>query len=96
MGGVEPYIDVISQETEIHTAALVSNGTIYAKIDRPGGVVNFSAPEPSEKQLSSWAGKSCGTVFFITFIYTGDIGELLKLVETTCHLINKETMTYKV
>ena len=63
-------------EREIST--MVSDGSVYAKIDRPKDTVRFAAPKNPEAVLSDWAS---------------DIDKLLHLVETTTHLINKENMT---
>lgn len=59
----------------------MSEGSIYAKIDRPAKLISFLRPLSSEEQLSNWSA---------------DISQLLRLVETTCHLINKENMIHKV
>ena len=63
-------------EREIST--MVSEGSVYAKIDRPKDIVRFAAPQTPESVLTDWAT---------------DIDKLLHLVETTTHLINKENMT---
>lgn len=63
---------------EKEIAAMVSEGSIYAKIDRPTDIVRFSQPKTAEAVLSDWAS---------------DIDKLLNLVETTTHLIDKENMT---
>ncbi|KAJ0406106.1 hypothetical protein P43SY_008357 [Pythium insidiosum] len=67
--------------TEASISTLVSEGSIYAKIDRPAKIVSFLRPKSPEEQLSTWSA---------------DISELLRLVETTCHLINKENMIHKI
>eukprot|EP00640_Fibrocapsa_japonica_P001353 CAMPEP_0113942926 /NCGR_PEP_ID=MMETSP1339-20121228/14958_1 /TAXON_ID=94617 /ORGANISM="Fibrocapsa japonica" /LENGTH=404 /DNA_ID=CAMNT_0000947617 /DNA_START=237 /DNA_END=1451 /DNA_ORIENTATION=+ /assembly_acc=CAM_ASM_000762 len=54
---------------------------LYARIDRPAGIVSFSKHQPPEEILSAW---------------NADISELLGLVEKTCHLINKENMLNKI
>ena len=54
---------------------------LYVKIDRPRGVIDFQRPRECESVLSDWAG---------------DVSKMLTLMETTCHLINRETMVYKV
>lgn len=59
-------------------AGMVSDGSIYAKIDRPADIIRFCPPSNPEAILSDWAG---------------NIDELLHLVETTTHLIHKEYMT---
>jgi 26S proteasome regulatory subunit N5 len=69
-------LDPARLESEI--AAMVSDGSVYAKIDRPKDIVRFSAPQTPESMLTDWAG---------------DIDKLLHLVETTTHLIHKEQMT---
>lgn len=63
-------------EREIST--MVSEGSVYAKIDRPKDIVRFASPQTPESVLTEWAT---------------DIDKLLHLVETTTHLINKENMT---
>lgn len=69
-------LDANRLEREIST--MVSDGAIYAKIDRPKDIVRFSAPKTPEEVLSDWSA---------------DIDKLLHLVETTTHLIDKENMT---
>lgn len=63
---------------EQEIAAMVSEGSVYAKIDRPADIVRFQAKQTADSILSDWAG---------------DIDKLLHLVETTTHLIHKEQMT---
>lgn len=68
-------------ETEKQLATLVSEGQVTAKIDRPAGLVTFAPKVTAEETLSAWSS---------------DLGNLLSLVERTCHLINKENMIHKV
>ena len=56
---------------------MVSDGDIYAKIDRPNDLIRFSKQKSSEEILSDWAS---------------DITSLLNLVEATTHSISKEMM----
>lgn len=63
---------------EQEIASMVSDGTVYAKIDRPADIVRFQAKQSPDLILSNWAA---------------DIDKLLHLVETTTHLIHKEQMT---
>jgi 26S proteasome regulatory subunit N5 len=63
--------------TEAALAELVSDKALWAKIDRPAGVVAFSPPQPAAEVLRSWAG---------------DIDAVLAQLETATHLINKEAM----
>ena len=69
--GLEPA----ALEAEI--SSMVSDGSVYAKIDRPNDIIRFAAQKSPEAILSDWAS---------------DISSLLHLVESTTHLIHKETM----
>lgn len=69
-------LEPVILEQEI--AGMVSEGNIYAKMDRPADIVRFCYPKTPEAILSDWAF---------------DIDQLLHLVETTTHLIHKEYMT---
>lgn len=66
------------KQLEKEIADMVSEGAVYAKIDRPKDIIRFAAPQSSEAILSEWAA---------------DIDKVLHLVETTAHLIHKENMT---
>ena len=54
---------------------------LYAKIDRPAGIVVWNAPQAADETVSE---------------YAEDIKELLRLVEKTTHLIDKENMMTKI
>ena len=69
--GLEP------ERLEREISSMVSDGSVYAKIDRPKDIVRFSEPKSPESVLSDWSS---------------DIDKLLHMVETTTHLINKEKM----
>jgi len=66
--GLEP------ERLEREISSMVSDGSVYAKIDRPKDIVRFAEPKTPESVLSEWAS---------------DIDKLLHMVETTTHLINK-------
>jgi 26S proteasome regulatory subunit N5 len=66
--------DILEEEI----AKMVSDGTIYAKIDRPADTIRFQKPMSSEAMLTDWSSQ---------------IEQLLHLVDTTTHLIHKEEMT---
>ena len=66
---------------EEQLSEMSSNGDVYVKIDRPQGIISFASPSPLEEVLSDWAG---------------EIGSMLSLLESTCHLINRENMVHKV
>jgi 26S proteasome regulatory subunit N5 len=63
---------------EEEIATMVSEGTIYAKIDRPADIIRFQKPMSAEAILTNWSSQ---------------IEQLLHLVDTTTHLIHKEQMT---
>lgn len=54
---------------------------LYLKIDRPAGIVSFQAKQQPEEVLTAWSS---------------DMTKMLQLMESTCHLINRENMVYKV
>ena len=71
-------IGLDGKELEKEISNMVSNGEVYAKIDRPSDIVRFKQEKGAEAILSDWAA---------------DINTLLNLVDTTSHLISKEKMT---
>lgn len=68
------------QETEEALSALVVSKTIWAKIDRSVGVVNFSMSKDPNEVLNDWSG---------------NIDQLMHLVGKINHLINKEEMIHQ-
>jgi 26S proteasome regulatory subunit N5 len=68
-------------ELEEQLSEMSSSGEIFVKIDRPQGIISFAAPSAPEEVLSDWAG---------------EIGSMLSLMESTCHLINRENMVHKI
>lgn len=66
---------------EEHLSSLSNNEGFYVKIDRPAGIINFHAPRHAEAVLSDWAG---------------DVDKMLSLMESTCHLINRENMVHNL
>lgn len=74
------FAQLIGQEAEPaekFLSDMVTSKMVYARIDRPHGIVSFQKPHNANATLTDWSS---------------NIGELLKLVETSCHLINKERM----
>jgi len=67
-------------ETEKHLSRLVVNGSVFAKMNRPQGIIAFKKAEQASDVLNSWSS---------------DIENLLGLVENTCHLIHRENMVHK-
>lgn len=69
------------QDTEEFLSKLVVSKTIYARVDRPAGVVSFQVKKDANQVLNDWSS---------------DINSLLNLVEKTCHLISKEEMVHSI
>jgi len=74
-------LDLSRDEAERFISDLVTGKTIFAKIDRPKGIISFKKRKDPNEFLTEWSG---------------NINELLKLLENTCHLIHRENMVYKV
>lgn len=72
-------LDLSEKETEEFISRLVTQGTIYARINRPERIVTFAKPKNNDEVLTEWSS---------------NIGELLGHIETIGHLIAKEEMVY--
>jgi len=70
-------LDLTIPETEKFVSELVSSGIVWAKMDRPKGIVSFRKRQDPNDLLNNWSH---------------DVGDLLGLLEKTCHLISRETM----
>ncbi|KAK0549255.1 proteasome regulatory particle subunit [Tilletia horrida] len=68
-------LDLPQAQAESSLAKLVSSGIVYAKIDRPAGIVNFERKRTHEDVLNAWSR---------------DMEKLLDLVERTNHLVARE------
>ncbi|ORX74382.1 hypothetical protein DL89DRAFT_319931 [Linderina pennispora] len=74
-------LDLPRADVEAFLSKAVVDGSVYARIDRPAGLVSFIKPRDGEEQLNEWAS---------------DINKLLGLVEKTTHLIAKEEIVHKI
>ena len=81
MGRLTQLLDLTEEETEKYISELVTSKTIYAKIDRPARVVNFSKPRDADDVLNEWSS---------------DMKSLLGLLERIDHLITKEEMMARI
>jgi len=72
-------LDLPIGETEEVLSSLVVNGTVWAKVDRLEGVVNFKAYKDPSDVLNEWSH---------------DMTSLMNLVGQINHLINKEEMMF--
>ena len=69
------------EKMEEQLCEMVTKKQVYARIDRPAGIITFEAPKTANEMLNDWSG---------------NIGELLDKLEKTCHLIHKENMVHKI
>jgi len=81
VGRLAELLDLPQDESESFVAKLVVAKSIFAKIDRPAGVVVFVKAQDPNEVLNDWAG---------------DVGDLLELLEKTTHLIHREIMVHNV
>lgn len=68
-------------EVEKELCSMYTDKALYARIDRPSGIISFTAKQRPSELLDSWSG---------------NISSLLSLLESTCHLIHKEKMVHAV
>jgi len=69
------------EKMEEELCEMVSKSQVFARIDRPKGIITFAAPKTANEMLNDWSG---------------NIGDLLDKLEKTCHLIHKENMVHKI
>ena len=74
-------LDLSEDETEKYISDLVTAKTIYAKIDRPAKLVSFKKPSDADDVLNEWSG---------------NMKDLLGLLERIDHLITKEEMMARI
>lgn len=72
-------LDLPEKETEEFISKLVTQGTIYARINRPERIVTFAKPKGNSEILDEWSH---------------NITQLLNHIETIGHLIAKEEMVH--
>jgi 26S proteasome regulatory subunit N5 len=68
-------LDLPALQTERTICKLVTDKTIYARIDRPRGIVTFKPKTNVSDTLNAWSA---------------DLSKMLGLVEKTSHLVSKE------
>lgn len=76
-------LDLPNEEAEKQLAEMAVAKSIAVRIDRPAGIISFSGGDFADNNsvLNAWSG---------------NIGKLLELVETSCHEIHKEAMLHKL
>uniref|UniRef100_A0A2K6L7C6 Proteasome 26S subunit, non-ATPase 12 n=2 Tax=Colobinae TaxID=9569 RepID=A0A2K6L7C6_RHIBE len=72
---------VVEHESEAFLSNLVVNKTIFAKVDRLAGIINFQRPKDPNNLLNDWSQK---------------LNSLMSLVNKTTHLIAKEEMIHNL
>jgi 26S proteasome regulatory subunit N5 len=78
---LQTLLSLSLEDLETRLSDLSFSGDIYLKIDRPNGIVSFEKKRSCEEVLSEWSN---------------DISKMMQLMETTCHLVNRENMVHKV
>lgn len=68
-------LDLPLLTTERTLCKLVTDKSVYARIDRPAGIVDFRKKRNVNDVLNAWSG---------------DVSKMLDLVEKTNHLVSKE------
>jgi len=66
---------------ETQLCEMVTKKVVYARIDRPKGIISFLPPKSANELLNDWGA---------------DISSLLVSLEESCHLIHKENMIHKI
>ncbi|XP_051889143.1 26S proteasome non-ATPase regulatory subunit 12 [Pristis pectinata] len=74
-------LDLSIDESEEFLSNLVVNKTIFAKVDRLAGIINFQRPKDPNDILNDWSHK---------------LNSLMALVNKTTHLIAKEEMIHNL
>ena len=74
-------LDLGEAETERYLSQLVTDRTVYARIDRPAKVVSFAKARNPDEVLNEWSS---------------DMRSLLGLLERIDHLITKEEMMARI
>ena len=80
MSRLTELLDLPSLVTERTLCKLVTDKTVFARIDRPAGIVTFKQRRSINEVLNVWSG---------------DIGKMLSLVEKTSHLVSKVSLPFR-
>uniref|UniRef100_UPI0035902E5B 26S proteasome non-ATPase regulatory subunit 12 n=1 Tax=Myxine glutinosa TaxID=7769 RepID=UPI0035902E5B len=78
---IAELLDLSVDESEEFLSVLMVNKTIFAKIDRLAGVINFQRPKDPNDVLNEWSQ---------------NLNALMSLVNKTTHLIAKEEMIHNL
>jgi len=72
-------LNLPSDKAEMYLSKLVQDGTIFAKIDRILGTIDFEAYQQPQTVLDNWSN---------------NMDQLMGMVNKACHLISKEEMVH--
>jgi 26S proteasome regulatory subunit N5 len=78
MDRLKVLLDLDEDEAESYLSQLVTQKTVYAKIDRPARIISFAEPRDADDVLNEWSG---------------NMKSLLGLLERIDHLITKVGFT---
>lgn len=81
MARLSALLQLEMDATEKFLCDMVTSSALYAKIDRPAGIVVFQAAKTPNELLNGWAT---------------DISSLLDIMEECTHLIYKENIAHKI
>lgn len=81
MSRLTELLDLDEEEAEKYISDLVTNKTVYAKIDRPARIIDFSKPRDVDDVLNEWSF---------------NMKSLLGHLERIDHLITKEEMMARI
>jgi len=81
MRRLSQLLDLTEEESEKFISDLVVNKSIFAKIERPTGIINFRKRKDANEFLNEWSV---------------NVNNLLDLLEKTCHLVQREHMVHKI
>jgi 26S proteasome regulatory subunit N5 len=81
MRRLSQLLSLSEAEAEKFISDLVTSKIIYAKIDRPKGIIDFRKRKDANEFLNEWSI---------------NVNGLLDLLEKTCHLVQREHMVHKI
>jgi len=70
-------LSINEKEAELQLCKLINNKSIFAKIDRPNGIITFRKKSTSHNKLDDWRS---------------DLNAIMNKLDQTCHLITKEAL----
>jgi len=78
-------LQLTNQQLETYVSELVNKGMIFAKINRPQGIIKFEKQNNNSENINDLLNDWCY-----------DVDKLLEEVDSIGHLINKEEMMYGI